>query len=191
MEPGESLRGVVNHPLRRRIFEYLSSQVGSPSEIAATFDLALEDVSYHVRRLRDLGAITLVDKTVVRGTVKHIYRAIVAAQSTMEDSVSLRQTDRARQGQLIAELAAEDVQDARRAGSLGQRETDWFSRLAGLADDEALREVREIQLGAERQIRASLAKANSRVSTGHGDARRSVRIVTMVFQAPEPEIPLE
>lgn len=70
------------HPLRVRILGLLDEKVMTPKQIAATLGLRLENVSYHVRILRDFGFIKLERKKQVRGAVEHHYRAVERPQIT-------------------------------------------------------------------------------------------------------------
>src|SRR6266496_1651500 len=63
------------HPLRIRILSMLDEGVMSPSEISETLDIAIGNVSYHVRQLAELGLIKLVRETPRRGAVEHHYTA--------------------------------------------------------------------------------------------------------------------
>ena len=68
------VRGLA-HPLRVRIMAMLEEQDASPVDLAAHLGASLGTVSYHFRRLEELGLIRLVRTVKVRGTQKHIYRA--------------------------------------------------------------------------------------------------------------------
>jgi DNA-binding transcriptional ArsR family regulator len=70
------------HPLRIRILAILEDRVASPSEIAEQLDAPLGNVSYHVRQLAELGLISLVRETPVRGTLEHHYRAEIRPRIT-------------------------------------------------------------------------------------------------------------
>src|SRR5688572_6836953 len=65
----------LSHPLRISILEILHERVASPRDIAEELGAKVGDVSYHVAKLRDLGAAELVRTEPRRGTVKHFYRA--------------------------------------------------------------------------------------------------------------------
>jgi len=70
------------HPLRIRILAILEDRVASPSEIAEQLDAPLGNVSYHVRQLAELGLISLVRETPVRGTLEHHYKAEIRPRIT-------------------------------------------------------------------------------------------------------------
>lgn len=65
----------IAHPLRHRVLLALGDAVASPKEIARQLGEPLGRVSHHVRLLRRLGAIELVETRQRRGAVEHFYRA--------------------------------------------------------------------------------------------------------------------
>ncbi|HST70307.1 MAG TPA: helix-turn-helix domain-containing protein [Solirubrobacterales bacterium] len=70
----------LRHPLRRRILrEMADGKVISPLELSNELRQPLSNVSYHVRVLADLAAVTLVDTKPTRGSVQHFYRSAVTA----------------------------------------------------------------------------------------------------------------
>jgi DNA-binding transcriptional ArsR family regulator len=65
----------LGHPLRRRVLSALGESIASPKELAAMLGTSIFDVSYHVRVLRDLGLIRLVERVKRRGVYEHRYQA--------------------------------------------------------------------------------------------------------------------
>ena len=63
-----------SNPLRARAFQLIADGVASPKAIANALDLDVRTVAYHVRVLRKLGCIELVETQPRRGAVEHIYR---------------------------------------------------------------------------------------------------------------------
>jgi len=74
--PSKSAAAIVNHPLRARCWYALAERTLSPKELADELHAPLCDVSYHVRVLRDLGAVELVGTEPVRGALRHSYKAV-------------------------------------------------------------------------------------------------------------------
>lgn len=70
----------LSNPLRARAFELIAAGVASPKLIAAKLGLDVRTVAYHVRVLRKLGCIELVETQPRRGAVEHIYRAVERGQ---------------------------------------------------------------------------------------------------------------
>ncbi|MDP9385703.1 MAG: helix-turn-helix domain-containing protein [Actinomycetota bacterium] len=69
------LLAALAHPLRQQILHVFVGRVISPADVAQELGAKLGDVGYHVRVLRDAGALELVRTEQRRGAVKHYYRA--------------------------------------------------------------------------------------------------------------------
>lgn len=66
----------LSNPLRARALELIAAGATSPKLIATELDLDVRTVAYHVRVLRKLGCIELVETQPRRGAVEHIYRVV-------------------------------------------------------------------------------------------------------------------
>jgi len=70
----QQLAKALSSELRAQALSLISEGIASPKLIAAELDLDLRSVAYHVRVLRRLGCIELVDTEKRRGAVEHIYK---------------------------------------------------------------------------------------------------------------------
>lgn len=70
----ERLTKALAHWMRVNIMAIASWRKISPSEYARETEEPLSKVSYHFKRLVELGVIELVDTEQVRGSLKHFYR---------------------------------------------------------------------------------------------------------------------
>jgi predicted transcriptional regulator len=70
----QRLAKALSSSLRARALSLISEGVASPKAIAQELGLDVRSVAYHVRVLRELGCIELVDTKPRRGAVEHIYR---------------------------------------------------------------------------------------------------------------------
>ena len=68
------------HPVRMQILAILDEGTATPKDLAAALDMPLENVSYHVRALKDLGFIKLERTRQVRGAVAHHYKLAARPQ---------------------------------------------------------------------------------------------------------------
>ena len=73
------------HPIRMKILNILDERMATPKELAEILGLPLENVSYHVRTLKDFGFIKLEKTRQVRGAVEHHYK--VAARPRIGDKL--------------------------------------------------------------------------------------------------------
>jgi DNA-binding transcriptional ArsR family regulator len=69
------LAKALSNDVRARALELLAEGPKSPKLIAAELNLDLRSVAYHVRVLKKLGCIELVETLPRRGAVEHVYRA--------------------------------------------------------------------------------------------------------------------
>jgi DNA-binding transcriptional ArsR family regulator len=73
------------HPIRMKILNILDERMATPKELAEVLGLPLENVSYHVRTLKDFGFIKLEKTRQVRGAVEHHYK--IAARPRIGDKL--------------------------------------------------------------------------------------------------------
>jgi DNA-binding transcriptional ArsR family regulator len=80
----ELLRSVA-HPLRRQILRTLHEvgEARSPAELREVYGLPVSHVSYHVKVLRECGAVALTDTRPVRGALEHFYASTVAENESV------------------------------------------------------------------------------------------------------------
>jgi DNA-binding transcriptional ArsR family regulator len=69
------LAKALSNDVRARALELLAGEATSPKLIAAELGVDLRRVAYHVRVLKKLGCIELVETLPRRGAVEHVYRA--------------------------------------------------------------------------------------------------------------------
>lgn len=174
----------LGHPLRIQILGILEERVASPSQIAEELDAPLGNVSYHVRQLADLGLISLVKETPVRGTLEHHYRAEIRprisdrAFKTAPDLVK-----RATVGSTLSQIG-DAVNRAASEGGFG-REDAHLSRLPLVLDDEGWAEVsRELEALVDRVDKIQRASGKRLLRGAHEGELRG-ELVTMLFQAAE------
>jgi DNA-binding transcriptional ArsR family regulator len=76
MSIDQRLAKALSSPLRARALALIAEGVASPKAIAVELDLDVRGVAYHVRVLRKLGCIELVETQPRRGAIEHIYRVV-------------------------------------------------------------------------------------------------------------------
>jgi len=70
----QRLAKALSNDVRARALELLAEGPKSPKSIAAQLEIDLRSVAYHVRVLKKLGCIELVETLPRRGAVEHVYR---------------------------------------------------------------------------------------------------------------------
>jgi DNA-binding transcriptional ArsR family regulator len=68
------LAKALSSPLRAEALALIGEGVNSPKLIAEKLDLDLRNVAYHVRVLRNLGCIELIETKPRRGATEHVYQ---------------------------------------------------------------------------------------------------------------------
>ena len=71
----QRLAKALSHSMRAQALALIVESVTSPKQIAERLDADLRSVAYHVRVLKRLGCIELVETQKRRGAVEHLYKA--------------------------------------------------------------------------------------------------------------------
>jgi DNA-binding transcriptional ArsR family regulator len=90
----KATRKLLAHPLRHRLLVILNERVASPKELAAEVGLPIPNVSYHVDRLLEAGAIELVRQEPRRGVAEHFYRGVERASHSDDEWAALSADER-------------------------------------------------------------------------------------------------
>jgi predicted transcriptional regulator len=75
----QRLAKALSNSLRVEALNLIAAGIASPKAIAQELDLDVRGVAYHVRVLRELGCIELVETQQRRGAIEHIYRVVERA----------------------------------------------------------------------------------------------------------------
>ena len=175
------------HPLRVRILGLLENRVATPKQIAAELGLRLENVSYHVRILRDFGFIKLERKKQVRGAVEHHYRAVARpritakAWSGMPDVVKQAMTG-ANLNQLIELVGA-----AAEEGGFARPES-YLSRRPVVVDEQGFTELSEAITALLDRVTDIERDAAKRIRSGNGTEAPAI-VAAMLFDTPRNASP--
>jgi DNA-binding transcriptional ArsR family regulator len=71
----QRLAKALSHSVRAQALALIVEGVTSPKQIAERLDADLRCVAYHVRVLRRLGCVELVETRQRRGALEHLYKA--------------------------------------------------------------------------------------------------------------------
>ena len=166
----QKLIKALSHPVRASALTILNQRVASPKEISDELGEEVGKVSYHVKELRNLGCVELVDTAQRRGATEHYYRGV--AQAYLSDSFWATLSEAVRGGisvtglQVLIGAAREAVEagtfDSRvdrhlSCVSLNLDEQGWVEA-NGLLDDTLKRLV---EIGAESEGRQDLTRINA------------------------------
>jgi DNA-binding transcriptional ArsR family regulator len=174
------------HPLRVRILSVLERRTATPKELADTLGVPLENLSYHVRALRDFGFIKLEGRRMVRGAVEHRYslaarpRITAAAWDQLPavvrealDAATLTQI-----GELISQAASQGKMD---------RPESHVARQFALLDEQGFAEASALVTRALDELAQIEARSKRRLA--HGDLDEvPTMLIAMLFDAPDPVV---
>ncbi|ADB50391.1 winged helix-turn-helix domain-containing protein [Conexibacter woesei] len=83
------LARALAHPVRVRILGYLRERgAASPSELAKAWDVSINLLAYHFRRLHTLGLIRVSKRIQRRGAIEHRYS--LTAEAPGEEPLTVR-----------------------------------------------------------------------------------------------------
>lgn len=71
----QRLLKALAHPLRAKALPLFAEGTVSPIQVAKQLDVDVSHLAYHIRVLRKLGFIELVETKQRRGALEHFYRA--------------------------------------------------------------------------------------------------------------------
>ncbi|HWM54363.1 MAG TPA: winged helix-turn-helix domain-containing protein [Solirubrobacterales bacterium] len=71
----QRLLKALAHPLRAKALPLFAKGAVSPIQVAKRLDVDVSHLAYHIRVLRQLGFIELVETRQRRGALEHFYRA--------------------------------------------------------------------------------------------------------------------
>jgi DNA-binding transcriptional ArsR family regulator len=140
------LAAAMSHPTRVRVMSVLTERSASPRQLAAEIDEPLNNVTYHVKQLRDLGCIELVRADRVRGgrVVEHFYRSSRRAYFDEDAWDALTEKERYGVISAILKMISKDIATAMSAGTFFQDGDAHASRSVLHLDDEGWGEVMKV-----------------------------------------------
>lgn len=179
--PSDRIVKAMNHPIRFAALSILAERVASPSDIAEELDETVGAVAYHVRILRDLGAIELVSTAQRRGAVESYYRATV--RPWFSDAEYARLPARRRR-ELFAPTIRNIVDDAVRAlakGGFDDREAH-ASRVVFDVDEQGYDGVVAALAEALERVVDIQAESANRAAATPGTKRRRTEVAILHFE---------
>lgn len=159
----ERLMKAMSHPLRAAILRVLNERTASPAELARELDDHLHNVSYHTKRLEQLGCIELVKERHVRGAVEHFYRATTR---NLVDNSEWEALDPVIKEDIVGESMQKILDDfvaSARAKIVGADEEFWLSRTPLVLDEKGLREAQAIHQRAFEELQEVEARSAERL----------------------------
>jgi hypothetical protein len=122
----------------------------------------VNDVAYHVRRLRDLGIIELAGTRPVRGATQHFYRAVRRPYLSNEEVAELGREDTTASATNILRIEFADAAGSLEADKLVERPEHYLFRLPANLDEEGWQEFHDIFADAAERLYEAEARSVER-----------------------------
>jgi DNA-binding transcriptional ArsR family regulator len=171
----------LSHPTRQHILDMLGEGPSSPVRLMRRMDnISLNLVSHHIKVLKELGCVELIETVPRRGATEHIYRATKRHMFTVEEWETIAPHDRAPITANVLRLISEDTGRAFAEGKIDELPDNHLSRTALQLDEEGWGEVVEILERTLGEIQEVNERSAERTSTS-GEELASSRVMIMQF----------
>jgi DNA-binding transcriptional ArsR family regulator len=170
------------HPLRLRLLTALDGREASPSQLSKELDVELGTVSYHVRRLHDMGLIRLVGERQQRGAVEHRYTAgdrwVIPGHAWKSLPAPLKKSV----NRMMVDQIGEEVSSALSTGGFDQPYSHITLDSLTL-DTEGARQLAEEVAGLMERASAIEAESKKRLGATDSGEGQKVNLALLLFGA--------
>ncbi len=179
------LAAAMSHPTRVRAMCVLYERTASPREIAKEIEEPLNNVTYHLGQLRDLGCIELVRTESAAGgrVLERFYAAVQRSYFDEEAWAALSERERLGVTSAIVKMIAKDISVSMAAGAFFSEDGVHASRSVLTVDDEGWKEISELLERNTAEIFAIEEKVAARVASG-GAAAINAKLEMLQFRSP-------
>jgi DNA-binding transcriptional ArsR family regulator len=170
-----------SHPIRAHILNILREGPSSPAKMHRRMDnVSLNLVCHHVKVLKDVGLIELVDVRHHGGRREHIYRALQRQYLTLEEWLAVNPKVRNPITTTILSQISEDTTRSIGEGKFAELEDNHLSRSPIELDREGWKEVIDILETALEGVLEAHARSAER-SRESGEPLMIARVVIMQY----------
>jgi DNA-binding transcriptional ArsR family regulator len=183
------IAAAMSHPTRLQAMTVLFERTASPKEIAEEMGEPVNNVTYHVKRLLDLGCIQLVDVRPAGGgrVVEHFYRATTQVLFEDEAWEQFGEKEKTNVTAGIMRLMSDDITEAMIQGTFSDPDDNHLSRSPMAVDGEGWKEVESLLKETLEQLMTIQTKVVERRASGTGDGKTLHTRVHMIhFRSPGP-----
>ncbi len=173
------------HPTRVHILNILNERIASPNQLSKELDEELSGVSYHVKVLKELGCLELVDTKPRRGAMEHFYRATQRQFFNVHEWEEVEPEGQRAITATILQMISEDTSRALEQGTFDELPDNHLTRTPMTVDMEGWTEVVSILKEALDELFAVQTKSSERMAQS-GEESMPVKVVMMQFKSPEP-----
>ncbi len=173
------------HPIRARLLTILDGREASPNQLSKEIEEPLGTVSYHVRKLHDMGLLRLVAEKRQRGAVEHYYTGV---KWFIHENAwkSLPESLKGTLNQSFLSQIGEDISSAAVSGGFDEPYSLLNRDALTLDGEGALQLAREVSALAQRALAIEVESKERLKDTEPGE-RENIHLVMMVFGVPGEE----
>jgi DNA-binding transcriptional ArsR family regulator len=178
----------LSHPTRVHAMTVLNERQATPGEIAASLGEPVNNVTYHINVLLELGCIELVDVKPAHGgrVVEHFYRATHPAYIDLDGWEKLGENEKFGLVAALMRLVSDDIDEAMSQGTFYEPDDNHLSRSPMVVDPEGWGETR--LLLEETVFRLMDIQENVKVRAGDkGAEAMHIKVEMLQFRSPSPK----
>lgn len=185
---GDRIAAAISHPTRMHAMSVFWEREASPREIAAELDEPVNNVTYHVNQLVDLGWIELIARRPARGgrVVEHFYKAIKGSQFDDAEWDNLGRKEKLLVDRTIMDLISKDIGEAMLAGTFFAKEDNHLTRIPIEVDAEGWEETKEILDRTLDELMEVRARSANRAAAGDEETTPT-KVEIIHFVSPRPK----
>jgi DNA-binding transcriptional ArsR family regulator len=182
------LVAAMSHPIRVQILGLLTEGPSSPARMQRLMEnVSLNLVSHHVKVLRDLGCIELIEVVKTRGAQEHIYRARKHPYLTAEEWEAMDPIERHPITATILRTISEDTGRSLAEGRFEERADNHLSRSPVELDEQGWGEVVTSLARALDEVLEAHARSAERAQAS-GEELMVARVVMMQYPIGRMEV---
>jgi DNA-binding MarR family transcriptional regulator len=184
------LSAAMSHPTRVHALTTFLEREASPKEIAAELEEPVNNVTYHVKQLVDLGWIELTRAVPTHGgrVVEHFYRAIRRAYLDEDEWNQLGSTERQILISKIMHHISLDINEAILAGTFCNPDDNHLTRTPLVVDPSGWEEVKEVLNGALLELMEIRKNVAGRAASSD-EPTMSVKVEMIQVRSPDKKRP--
>lgn len=186
LAPLVALRDIVCHPLRVQSLIALTERKASVAELAEDFAADKGTLAYHVKKLREAGAIEIVESRKTRGPDEHFYRAVQRPLMTDTETGEMVPAELIEWLERILALILADTTASLQSGTFVARTDHNLIRYPTIVDAEGWGELGAVLKGALDEAMDIEARSAARLLENPDSVPIPARFVSMLFEMPSP-----
>lgn len=182
----QRLMKAMADPVRAMALTLLTERVASPKELAEELGEDLHKIAYHIRVLKRLECIEIVDEKKRRGATEHFYRGVSRSLLWGDYWAELSLPAREVFAASIIRNSYGDAIDAFNAGTFEKRSDRHLSRTPLLVDKEGWKDLTKLHDTTLFRVLEIQAESAERMQDGRPGIH--AESVQMCFEMPEPAV---